>query len=203
MNFWLKTALFSFLVSSLSLVYAENADIEAGKKKATTVCAGCHGADGNSANPAWPKLAGQHSSYLIKQLKDFSIKDPTRKDPMMSGQAKALSESDIINVAYYFSMQSMKTGKAANLDGQQLYRTGNKATGVVACAACHGPSGRGNEAAHFPRLAGQHATYIEKALKDFRSGKRTNDINGMMQGVAKNMTDKEITDIAQYIQGLK
>jgi cytochrome c553 len=86
--------------------------------------------------------------------------------------------------------------------GEQLYRAGNAQTGVAACMACHGPAGSGNPAAKFPALAGQHAPYVEKALKDFRSGSRTNDLNKMMQGVAERMTDAEIAAVAQYIQGL-
>jgi len=202
MNFWFKVSFLPLMIS-ISTANAIEADIEAGKAKASTACIACHGADGNSANPAWPKLAGQNKQYLIKQLLDFKSDEGLRKDPMMSGQAKMLSESDILNVASYLSIQTLKVGLAANLNGGQLYRSGNKQTKVSACVACHGVTGRGNDLAHFPRLAGQHATYIEKALKDFRSGTRTNDQNGMMQDIAKNLTDQEIKDIAQYIQGMK
>lgn len=198
MTRWLKYSPLYLLVFASSFSFA--VDMDAGKKKATTVCAGCHGADGNSANPTWPALAGQHAEYITKQLHDFKSK--ARLDPMMQGQAAVLSDSDIENVAAYFTQQSLKKGIADNLNGEQLYRSGNSKTGVVACTACHAPDGKGNVAAKFPRIAGQHAAYLEKALKDFRSGKRTNDPNKMMQGVAKHLTDQEIKDVSQYIQGL-
>ena len=199
MTKWLKSSpLYLLVLLTTSFSFAAN--IEAGKSKANTICAGCHGANGNSANPTWPKLAGQHAEYLNKQLHDF--KSGARKDPMMQGQAAALSAEDIDNVSAYFATQSMSKGIADNLNGEQLYRSGNAQTGVVACAACHSPNGEGNALAKFPRLSNQHAPYLEKALKDFRAGKRTNDHNKMMQGVAKNLTDQEIKDVAQYIQGL-
>lgn len=199
MNFWFKISVVFFL--AIPSVNAVGVDIVAGEAKASSACVACHGANGNSANPAWPKLAGQNSAYLVKQLQDF--KSNARKDAMMAGQAQALSDSDIANVANYFSLQKISSGKAANLNGERLYRSGDLASGAAACAACHGADGKGNKLANFPRLAGQHATYTEKVLKDFRSGARTNDINGMMQGVAKSLSDQQIADISQYIQGIK
>ncbi len=178
-------------------------DIEAGKTKAV-VCAGCHGPDGNSFNPMWPKLAGISTSYFTKQINDF--KAGTRKDPIMSAQADAISDEDLINLAAYFSSQTRSTGTTAADQaelGGKIYRAGNSATNVAACMACHGPTGTGNDAAGFPSLAGQQALYIEKALKDFRSGARVNDVNDMMRGVSANMTDAEITAVAQFVQGLQ
>ncbi len=178
-------------------------DAAAGQAKAA-VCIACHGPDGNSPNPQWPKLAGQHPSYIEKQLAEF--KAGVRKNELMLPMALMLSEQDMANVAAFFSSQQQAPGVADAEQvelGEKIYRGGNRATGVAACMACHGPSGIGNPAAKFPRISGQHAVYVEKALKDFRSGARANDMNKMMRGVASKMTDKEIAAVAQYVQGLQ
>jgi len=201
MNKWLVTASIALVLSAAGVQAAGNAD--AGKTK-SAACAACHGPDGNSpVNPIWPKLAGQHPGYLEKQLKDFKSGD--RKDPTMSGMAAPLSEQDMADLSAYFSSQTSQGGTAAEdmvAAGEKLYRGGNSDTGVAACMACHGPTGSGNPAANFPVLSGQHASYVEKALKDFRAGTRDNDLNNMMQGVAERMTDAEVAAVAQYIQGL-
>jgi len=179
-------------------------DVEAGKTKASTVCVACHGADGNSVNPIWPKLAGQNSEYLLKQLNDF--KSGARKDPLMSAQAALLSDEDVANVAAYFSTQTRTEGTAAADKvalGQRIYRGGDAATGLAACIGCHGPTGAGNPAARYPSIAGQHADYVAKQLNDFHAGTRANDPNGMMRGVAGKMTEKQIAAVAQYVQGLR
>jgi cytochrome c553 len=178
-------------------------DAAAGQEK-SAVCAGCHNADGNSVNPLWPKIAGQHPGYIVQQLQDF--KSGARQDPVMAPMAMPLSDEDMVNLAAYFSAQEQTHGEAAEdrvERGEKLYRGGNLATGVSACAACHAPNGVGNPAANFPALAGQHATYVEKALKEFRAGTRNNDNAQMMQNVAARMTDDEIAAVAQYIQGLR
>ncbi|RLW71780.1 MAG: cytochrome c4 [gamma proteobacterium symbiont of Stewartia floridana] len=201
MNKWLVTAT---LALSFTIGLAQAAgNAEEGKNKSAT-CAGCHGAEGNSPlNPVWPKIAGQHPAYIEKQIKDF--KANKRSDPMMTPMAMPLSDQDIADLAAYYSSQTVKTGVAAADKveaGERLYRAGNANTGVAACMACHGPSGAGNPQANFPAIAGQHAAYVEKALKDFRAGNRTNDASKMMQGVVERMTDAEIAEVAQYIQGL-
>lgn len=178
-------------------------DAEAGKTKSAT-CLACHGVDGNSANAVWPKLAGQHPSYIKKQLREF--KGGVRKNDLMSPMAMPLSEQDMDDLAAYFSSQAQTPGSAAADQvelGETLYRGGNAATDVAACMACHGPSGMGNPAADFPRISGQHAAYLEKMLKDFRSGERSNDNAKMMRNVVARMTDKEIAAVAQYVQGLR
>ncbi len=178
-------------------------DVEAGKAK-SAVCAACHGADGNSgANPLWPKLAGQSPRYIIKQLHDF--KDQKRTDGTMSPMAAPLTDKEIEDLAAYFSSQKRTIGEAAADKvalGEQIYRAGIAEAGVPACTGCHGPAGEGNDAARFPALSGQTAAYVAKQLKDFRDGRRTNDLNGMMRGVANRMKDNEIEAVAQYIQGL-
>lgn len=177
-------------------------DATAGKAK-SAACAGCHGADGNSMNPIWPKLASQHAGYLAKQLADF--KSGARVDPTMSGMAAPLSEQDRADLAAYFSSQQIKLGSTPKdkLEaGQAIYRAGNAASGVPACAGCHGPTGMGNEQAKFPRLSGQHAAYVVAQLKKFHSGARANDAGQMMRNIASKMTDAEMEAVAAYIEGL-
>ncbi|MBU0500708.1 MAG: c-type cytochrome [Gammaproteobacteria bacterium] len=178
-------------------------DAAAGQTKSAT-CLACHGADGNSVNPIWPKLAGQHPEYIIKQLAD--LKSGVRADPLMSPMATPLSDADAADLAAFFASQKTAQGTAAAEQvkaGETLYRAGNADSGVTGCIACHGPAGAGNAAANFPQLAGQHANYLEKALKDFRAGTRSNDSNKMMRDIAGKMTDADIAAVAQYIQGLR
>jgi cytochrome c553 len=192
----------SLLALASSGVVQAAGDVEAGKAK-SAVCAACHGADGNgSANPLFPKLAGQHPKYIIKQLRDF--KTGARKNDTMAPMAAALNDQDIENVAAYFSSQNGKVGQAAAdkvAQGEQIYRAG-LAKGVPACIGCHGPTGSGNAAAGFPSVSGQHAAYVVKQLKDFREGVRSNDPNSMMRGVTALMNDRDIEAVAQYVQGL-
>ena len=177
-------------------------DPAAGETKAA-VCIACHGPAGNSLVPTWPKLAGQHPEYIYKQLMDF--KGGARANDQMSPQVIPLNEQDFQDLAAYFSAQQQTPGATdpslAELGGR-IYRGGNPETGVAACTGCHGPAGVGLGAANFPRLAGQHAQYVDQTLKYFRDGARANDPNGMMRGVAARMTDNEIAAVSQYIQGL-
>jgi len=194
------TAVVSLAISGVALA---DGDPVAGKARAA-VCAACHGMDGNGgANKLWPKLAGQHAEYLAKQLHDF--KSQARKDPTMAAMAAGLSDKDIDNIAAYYSSQKNNGGAAdKNLvkAGEKLYRAGNSASGVAACASCHGPTGSGNPAAKFPRVSGQNPEYTAKALHDFKSGTRANDLNGMMRDTAHKLTEDEIKAVASYISGL-
>jgi cytochrome c553 len=174
-----------------------------GKAKSAT-CAACHGADGNSLTSIWPKLAGQHASYIVQQLKNFQSK--ARQDPSMSPMAQPLSEADMVDLAAYFESQSTKIG-FANPDmlelGQSIYRGGNKETGVSACIGCHGPKGNGNPAAKYPLLGGQHADYVVKQLKDYASGARKPIGNAaIMSDIAVRMSETEMEAVASYMQGL-
>jgi len=180
-----------------------------GQKIVNQVCAACHASDGNSVAPANPKLAGQFSEYLYKQLSNFKAHDgkkAERESPIMAGMVANLSDADMKNLAAYFSEQKLKPDVARDKNlaaiGQKLYRGGNAATGVVACAGCHGPSGAGIPI-QYPHIAGQYAEYVETQLKAFRSGARANDPAGMMRGVAARMTDDEIKAVAQYVAGLR
>jgi len=190
-------------ISVAASAWAEGGNAEAGKTKSAT-CAACHGMDGNSTNPEWPKLAGQHANYLVKQLANF--KDDARVNATMSPMAKPLSEQDMADLAAYYSSQAVKLGEADQAKvalGEQIYKGGNNATGVAACAACHGPTGTGNPASNFPALNGQHAAYTKAQLNQFRKGDRANDAGKMMRNIAAGMTDAEIEAVAEYIAGLK
>lgn len=178
-------------------------DAQAGEAK-TAVCLACHGPAGNSVVPTWPKLAGQHPQYLYKQLMDF--KSGARVNESMSPQVLALHEQDFADLSAYYATQIQSGGvtdPAAVELGGRLFRGGNLETGVPACSGCHGAAGAGLGAAKFPRLAGQHAAYVESSLRLYRSGGRANDPNGMMREVAARMTDAEIAAVAQFAQGLK
>lgn len=177
---------------------------EAGKTKSAT-CAACHGADGNSVAPTWPKLAGQHADYLAKQLKDFK-EGQTRSNAQMAPMVAGLSDQDMDDLAAYFAAQTQTPGvaKEENLElGENIYRGGVTESGIAACIGCHGPAGKGQFGANYPQIAGQHADYTVSTLKEFRAGTRSNDPGSAMRNVAKRMTDAEITAVANYIQGLR
>jgi cytochrome c553 len=200
-------ALFVATVSAFGarITWAQDGSAEAGQTKAA-VCAACHGADGNStANPEWPSLAGQHPVYLERQLQAY--KDAQRPDPGMQGFAQSLSEQDMLDIAAYFSAQTMavKGADPALVDrGQRIYRGGIPERGVAACIACHGPSGSGNPLAGYPRLSHQHAPYLSATLRAYRSGDRRSDtaLNQVMRNVAELLLDDEIDALASYMQGL-
>lgn len=189
---------------------APGADLAKGQQIASGVCAACHNADGNSAIATNPKLAGQSAEYLYKQLKNFKSidgKPADRPNAVMGGMVLTLAtDEDMHNVAAWYATQTQKGGQARNRDtvefGQKLYRGGDLAKGLPACAGCHGPAGTGIPA-QYPRIGGQHADYIEAQLKAFRSGERANDPNKMMRLVANKMSDAEIKAVADYIAGLR
>jgi cytochrome c553 len=178
-------------------------DPKAGEAKASTICIACHGPQGVSIVPLWPKLAGQHPEYIKKQLMDFKMGN--RANEQMTPMALPLTDQEILDVAAYYSSQPKVAGAADPqlvALGESIYRAGNPDTGVPACQGCHGPAGQGQSLAKFPLIAGQHADYTKQTLQHFREGKRANDPNGMMRGVSARITDKEIEAVAQYIQGL-
>ncbi|KMM78777.1 c-type cytochrome [Pseudomonas deceptionensis] len=178
-------------------------DAAAGQAK-TAVCGACHGPDGNSMAPNFPKLAGQGDRYLLKQLHE--IKDGKRQVLEMTGLLANLNDQDLADIAAYYSSQKSSVGAADPAlvaQGEALFRGGNLEKGMPACTGCHSPDGQGNAAAGFPHLGGQHASYIEKQLTDFREGDRTNDGDSMiMRGIAAKMSNKDIKALASYIQGL-
>lgn len=184
--------------SEATATYVGNAD--QGKTKSAT-CAACHGADGNSAAADYPKLAGQHATYLASTLKAY--RDGSRANAIMAGMAAALSDDDIADLAAYYTTQAT-SGGAVDADlvarGEQLFRFGDSAKGVSACTACHGPTGAGVASAGFPSLKGQWAGYTETQLKAYREGSRA---NAMMNGVAQNLSDADIRAVASYVGGLQ
>ena len=183
---------------------AAKADPAKGQSLASTVCAACHGPDGNSPIPQNPSIAGQHASYLYKQLSDF--KAGRRKNAIMAGIVAGLSDEDMRNVAAHYATQKPRPDAAKDRPlaaaGQKLYRGGDSDIGVPACSGCHSPDGAGIPA-QYPRLAGQHGDYTTAQLQSFRSGDRGNDPNGMMRTIAARLSDKEIAALADYIAGLR
>jgi cytochrome c553 len=177
---------------------------EAGKAKSIT-CSACHGQDGNSVMPAWPSIAGQSAAYIATQLHAF--KDGLRSDPLMSAQSMLLSDEDIRNLAVYFESLPRAAMPVADANkvsrGQALYRGGDSAAGVAACMACHGPTGRGNPAAGYPAVSGQHATYTTKQLQDYAAGTRQSDgKTRIMRDLAARLDKEDIDAVAAYMQGL-
>lgn len=188
---------------------AAKADSAKGQSIASKICAACHGADGNSPTSANPTLASQVPEYLQKQLANFKPaagRKAERENPIMGGMVAGLSVEDMRDVAAYYSAQKAKAGTVRNRDGfalgRKIWRGGDMAKGLPACAACHGASGAGLPA-QYPRLAGQYAEYTEAQLKAFRSGERRNDANRVMQTIAARMSDPEIGAVADYIAGLR
>lgn len=218
------------LTVSISLLLATAAghvnaqgNASAGKTKAAS-CAGCHGEDGNSAMPGFPKLAGQHQSYLVKQLQAF--KNGARISPMMAPLAASLDDQTIQEIATYYAgnkisanpapalpanddapakTEEQKKAELANLitQGSDLYRNGNLSREVSACVACHGPYAEGNKPASFPSLHSQHADYLIKTLTDFKTGSRSNNRENMMHMIATKMTDEDIKAVSYYISTMK
>ncbi len=177
-------------------------DPAAGEAKYSAMCAACHGADGNSGSPEYPKLAGQHPQYLAKQLTEF--KSGKRANAVMSGMAAALSDDDMKNVAAWLSAQKAKPGFAKDKDtvslGERIYRGGVPDRQIAACAGCHSPNGAGIPA-QYPRLSGQHAAYVSAQLSGFRGGVRNNNLQ--MTQVAAKLNDREIAAVSDYIAGLR
>jgi cytochrome c553 len=192
------------VLSSLMSITSHAADIQAGKSK-SVACAGCHGTDGNSASGTWPSLAGQHASYLVKQLKDY--KSGSRVNSTMQGMAGILAtEADLQDVAAYYQSQKLKPVKFDDkliAKGESIYRGGITEISVPACMACHGPDGAGNAPAAWPSLKGQQPDYIVSQLKKFRDGTRANDTGKTMRNVAARMSDTEMMAVAAYIAGIK
>jgi cytochrome c553 len=174
-----------------------------GQAKAS-VCAACHGPDGNSSIPMYPNLAGQIPEYLYKQLRDY--KSGQRQNPIMSAQAAALSDEEMRNLASHFAAQKPRPGVASDPQkaraGQRLYKGGNTANGLPACAGCHSPTGAGIPS-QYPRLKGQPREYTIAQLQAFRGGQRANDGAMMMRAIAARLSDRDMDAVAEYITGLK
>lgn len=191
-------------------------DPEAGKALSQT-CVGCHGTDGNSPQGMWPNLGGQHAGYLYKQLQAFKA-GTLRWNPQMAGMVAGLSDQDMRDLAAFYAGQPHKTmgaGDEALVEqGEKIYIGGIDHKGVAACIACHGPRGKGNPAADYPRVGGQWAQYLLGQLQKFRAGHgyqpngqipdsmRANDPNAMMRSLSAEMTDQEMRAVSEYMAGL-
>ena len=177
-------------------------DLAKGEASYGAVCAACHGADGNSGTPAYPKLSQQHPEYLVKQLQEF--KSDKRNNAVMKGFAAALSDEDMKNIAYWVTAKKGKPGFAKEKElvglGERIYRGGIADRQVPACAGCHSPNGAGIPS-QYPRLSGQHAEYASAQLVAFRDGARKNSLQ--MTQIAAKMNDREIKAVSDYIAGLR
>jgi len=207
-RFFVLTALVSLQANAASLV---DGDAAAGKEKSAT-CSACHGAEGNSVNPLWPNIAGQNAMYLVAQLKAFQPGEDgqpaLRSNPLMTSMALPLSDEDIRDLAVYFEGLPAAVNSVADestIDkAEALYRGGNEEEKIPACLACHGPTGRGNPAATYPALNGQHAAYTAKTLRDYASNARKSDgKTQLMRVISKRLSDEDIEALASYVQGLK
>lgn len=190
-------------LSGLFSFAANAADVEAGKAK-SAACAACHGVDGNSSNGMWPSLAGQHASYIYKQLTDF--KAGRRVNASMAPMVVGLNDDDMKNLAAYYESQR---AKPVTFDGEMIakgesiYRGGITETQVAACMGCHSPSATGNGPAGWPSLKGQHPEYIVAQLQSFKQGTRANDTGKMMRNVVVRMSELEMKSVAAYIAGIQ
>ncbi len=201
------TVLFAAAVSAQA---DKNPDYAKGQALAG-VCAGCHGVDGNSVVPTQPNLAGMSWQYTARQLAHF--KSGQRDNAIMKGFAANLSNEDMKALGVYYAAQKARTVGAKDVElaktGEKLYRAGDAARGVPACAGCHSPTGAGIPA-QYPRIGGQHAEYLAQELADYKGGKRggatkadSNASGKIMVAIASKLTDTEIKALAEYAAGLK
>lgn len=202
MQLMIAAVAMSIFATNIQAASALIGDEDAGESKAA-LCVECHGIDGNSDNPNYPRLAGQYAGYIVKQVKDFKNGHRPSNDAVA---ARLNYAEDVRDIGTYFSQQKMrgsltKPNQDLVASGENLYREGNAKSGVYGCINCHGERGKGmaENVTTFPVIGGQHRDYLVKQLKEFRQGVRPNDPGGMMTGVAKKMTDKEIEAVAEYL----
>ena len=178
----------------------------------SAVCSSCHGPNGNSTNPEWPRLAGQSAVYITEQLRLF--RSGVRNNPVMKPLAAGLSDQDIADLSVYYEAQTpvgLEADPSYWKGGEALYLSGDQAREVPACVACHGPVGRGNLAAGYPALRAQQSVYVVKQLNDYASGVRYTAANPaaasrngvMMFTIAKRLSPEQIRDVASYVQGMR
>ena len=183
---------------------AKPGDATAGQAKAAA-CGACHGMDGNSTDPQYPKLAGQSEQYIVHQLENF--KSGKRQNPIMLGMATPLSEQDMHDVGAYFASKTALPGVADQAlveHGQQLFREGDAKRGIPACMACHSIDGRGNPGAMYPQLESQHAQYVQATLKAWHDGTSwgTDAHSQIMPAIAQKLSTDDIAALASYVEGL-
>lgn len=167
------------------------------------LCTGCHNEDGNSTTPEFPKLAGLDAAYITKQINDF--KKDKRVSEIMGPMANQIPENEVGTLAAYFSKQKRSTGTVTDAklaaQGQQIYDDGVISSAVPACSGCHGEKGEGTD--KFPRLAGQHTTYLITQMNNFKNSVRNNDARKVMRAITLRMTDQDMKAAAEYITSLK
>lgn len=183
---------------------ASTGDAVRGREVSKT-CVSCHGVDGNTASAAFPKLAGQNAPYLVRQMR--AIRDGRVKVAVMGGMLDDMEEQDLQDIAAWYTSQTMSLGTArASLveRGEDIYRGGIVARGVPACIACHSPTGSGNYAAGYPRVSGQHASYLLNRLLGYRDGVGAyDDMSSIMHDVASFMSKQDMEAVAEYMAGLR
>lgn len=179
---------------------AANIDLKRAQEIVNGRCSLCHGAEGESASPIFPRLAGQHPEYIAKQLADFKS---GRRKGTMNDQAAELTDDEMKALGVFFGDKKPKSYTVRDEDlgavGRFIYHKGNPYSGVAACASCHGTKGEGT--VQLPRLAGQHAAYLEGQLKEFNKRERTND-NAVMHAIASKLTELEVKAVSLYLSGL-
>jgi cytochrome c553 len=182
---------------------AAAADLKRAQEIVEGKCFICHGAEGESSSPIFPRLAGQNAAYLSRQLADYA--SGKRKSPAMQPMVEGLTKVDFDALGAWFEkrevhlLHPVEDAELAQV-GRFIYSRGNSFSGVPACASCHGPTAQGS--ATLPRLAGQHAAYTERQLKLFNQRERTND-NAVMHSIASKLTELETKAVASYLSGLK
>ena len=191
-------------LAQLEAMKTQPGDAKAGQAKAAA-CGACHGMDGNSTDPQYPKLAGQSEQYIVSQLMRF--KSGTRQNAIMQGMASTLSPQDMHDVGAYFAEQKRLPGVADEKlagDGEKLYREGDASRGIPACMACHGPDGAGNPGWRVPNIGGQHADYLQAQLKAWHDGTTWgSDTHAkIMPSIAQHLTEQDISAVSSYIEGL-
>jgi cytochrome c553 len=198
-----STALAAAWLVATAAAQAQAADRAKAREIVDRLCVACHGVDGNSPQPAHPKLAGLQPEYLLKQLRDY--KKGARRSEVMEPMVKALADEDLASLAAYYAEQTPNAGEARDAKlaeaGRTLYDSGIPQVGLPSCSGCHYPDGMGTP--RFPRIAGQHAEYTYQQMKDFASGRRENDRGLAMQSVASRMNDQQMKAVAEYVAGMK
>ncbi len=176
-------------------------DAVAGREK-SLLCQGCHGEEGISIEGLIPKLAGQYSKYIAKELRNYQA--GTRSHQIMNAMAATISDDDLADIAAYFASRTKMKGAGSNNEvGKKLFLRGDISRTVVACVNCHGVNGKGltPNTSMFPVIGGQQKDYIRRQLVNFRKGDRTNSPNGIMNRITQKLTDDELEALADYVSG--
>jgi cytochrome c553 len=176
-------------------------DPVAGKSE-SSLCQGCHGAEGTSFADLIPNLAGQSAAYTAKQLRDFQ--SGARTHQIMSAISKSISDTELLNIAAYFSgrKKMQGDGSGGSSAAEKLFMKGDPARDIPSCMSCHGINGKAPAIVTYPVIGGQHKAYLRVQLFHWRSGDRSNSPGGMMSKAVRNLTDTEIESLADYLSGL-